>query len=298
MYADNAAINAAGNNKNKTKGVIEMLLCAALWSIGGIFIKLIPFNALAIVGIRSLIAAMTMLIYMLCGKFKFTFTKRALRSGIYMCCLFVFFVVANKLTSAANAIVLQFTSPMFVLLFSAVYKKQRFSGYDIAAVALTMGGIALFFFDKLDGGHLLGNIIAMLAGVFVALIFISCGDSGKDEKMSGILMGHTLAAIVGVPFVFITHCSFDMISIVSLLALGIFQLGIPYILYSFAANSCSPLTCSLLGALEPILNPVWVFIFIGEAPGMYALIGAVIVVVTISVWGIIKSRASYMKKTC
>ena len=125
-----------------------MLLCAAMWSIGGIFIKLIPFGPMPIVGMRSLISALTMLIYMKCGGFKFVFTRRALRSGIYLCCLFVLFVAANKLTTAANAIVLQFASPMFVLLISAVFKKQRFSRADVIAVIITMAGITLFFFDK------------------------------------------------------------------------------------------------------------------------------------------------------
>lgn len=264
-----------------------MLLCAAMWSIGGIFIKLIPFGPMPIVGMRSLISALTMLIYMKCGGFKFVFTRRALRSGIYLCCLFVLFVAANKLTTAANAIVLQFTSPMFVLLISAVFKKQRFSRADVIAVIITMAGITLFFFDKLDTGHLVGNIIAMLAGVFVALIFISCGEAEHNEKMSGILMGHLIASAVGVPFVFITHCTFTLTAALSLVALGVFQMGIPYILYSLATKACSPLTCSLLGALEPILNPLWVFIFTGEAPGSFALIGAGVVIVTISLWSVV-----------
>lgn len=269
---------------SRNRAIFEMLLCAALWSIAGIFIKLIPWNSIVIAGIRSLIAGAVMFVYMRYKRIGFTADRRSMLGGLALCCTLTCFVAANKLTTAANSIVLQFTAPMFIVVFSVLFLKKKFSRSDIFAVVLTMLGISLFFFDQLTPGHLLGNCVAIVAGMAFAGYYMSLEGASESERMSAILMAHGLTFCVSIPFIALEPPELGAAPAICIFILGVVQLGIPYVLLGRASGSCPPLACSLLGAVEPLLNPVWVFIFDGEAPGMWALIGGVVVVVTITVW--------------
>lgn len=268
----------------KRRAIIQMLVCATLWSTGGIFIKLIPWNPFVIAGWRSLVAVGTVLLFLKFGKIKFKFNLRAVLMGALMCLTFLSFVTANKLTTAANAIVLQFTAPLFLLVFSAVVFHEKFRRADLLAVLVTMGGIALFFLDKLDGGFLLGNCIAILAGAFMGGMYLAIGKVDEETRMGGMLLGHIFTAAVGIPVTFFSSTPISTTAILCILGLGVIQLGLPYILLTLSSKNCPPLACSLLGAIEPLLNPVWVFLFNGEAPGFFALVGGVIVIVSITLW--------------
>lgn len=268
----------------RNRAILEMLLCAALWSIAGIFIKLIPWNSIVIAGLRSLIAGLVMFVYMRARGIGFTADRRSLAGGAALCLTLTCFVVANKLTTAANSIVLQFTAPMFIVVFSALFLKKRFSRADVLAVVLTMAGISLFFFDQLTPGHLAGNCVAIFAGMAFACYYMSLEGASESQRMSAILIAHGLTFLVGLPFTFVYPPELSAAPVACILVLGVVQLGIPYVLLGRASGACPPLACSLLGAVEPLLNPVWVFIFDGEAPGLWALIGGVVVVATITIW--------------
>ena len=276
----------------KRKAILLMLLCATLWSTGGIFIKLIPWSPFVIAGWRSLIASGIVLFYFKAWKIKFRFNRRAVLNGLFMCLTFLGFVVANKLTTAANAIVLQFTAPVFLMVFSTVLFHEKFRRADIVAVIFTMVGIALFFLDQLKPGYLMGNCIAILAGASMAGMYLSMGKTDDETRMGGMLLGHLFTALVGIPFTFFTVTQVSTIPILCILALGIVQLGIPYILLALSSRNCPPLACSLLGAVEPLLNPVWVFLFAGEAPGVFALIGGVVVIASVTLWCIWQNKNS------
>lgn len=270
--------------KKENKAIIEMLVCAALWSTAGIFIKLLPWNGFAVAGLRSLIAGLTMAAYMRIKKYRYALNRRTLVSGIFTACVYTCFAVSNKLTTAANAIVLQFTSPVFLVVFSALFLKQRIRRADIAVVVMTLLGIALFFLDQLKPGYLLGNLVAIGAGMFMAGMFMTVGEMEGEERFSAIVTGQFITFLAGLPFIVITRPAFTPGAALSILALGVFQLGISYILYVKASRYCPPLACCLLGAVEPLLNPVWVFLFDGERPGFFALIGSVVVVASVTVW--------------
>lgn len=266
------------------KAMLQMILCASLWSIAGIFIKQIPWNPLVIAGARSLISGIFIFIYLKIKRVRFQFTRSAVISAVLMCCTFVAFVTANKLTTAANAIVLQFTAPVFLLIFSALIFHQKLRRADGIAVFVTLLGIALFFFDQLTPGHLLGNCVAILAGAFMAAMYLAVGNSSPESRLCGMLMGHLLTAIVGLPAAFFSPTPVTGIAVLNIVILGVFQLGLPYLLFALAVEHCPPLACSLLGALEPLLNPIWVFLFDGEAPGIFALFGGVVVIAAVTVW--------------
>lgn len=276
--------------RKKNVAVFEVLLCAALWSVAGIFIKLIPWNAFVIAGLRSLLAGGVAFAYMRARGMRLTVSKRTLLSGGALGCTLLLFCVSNKLTTAANAIVLQFTSPVFIMIISAVFLGKRFSRADIIAVVATLGGISLFFFDQLSGGSIAGNCTALCAGVTFACYYILLGESSEEEKTSGIVIASILTFAVGLPFIFVTKPELSGLPLLYIFILGVFQLGIPYVLLARGSEYCPPLACSLLGALEPLLNPVWVFIFDGEAPGPFALLGGAVVIVTITLWCVYSDR--------
>ena len=268
------------------RGILQMVLCATLWSIAGIFMKFLPWNGFAVASIRSFFAGATIAVFMALSRYRFQLTKRTLISGILSGSVYVCFSLANKLTTAANAIVLQFTSPAFVVLFSAVLYHTKIRKSDIAVVLIVLAGIALFFLDQLSPGNMLGNVFGIFAGVFLAQMFVMVGRGGDDDstRMSGILIAHILTLLIGLPIGIPLTTEVAGIEILYVIILGVFQLGIPYVLYGIASRDCSPLACSLIGMLEPLLNPVWVAIFIGETPGPFALVGAVIIIGTVTWW--------------
>ena len=268
----------------ENKASLEMLLCAALWSIAGILFKLIPWNGFAVAGMRSLVAGITIYVSMRLMGFHYVLNRRTLIAGFFSGCTYLCFTVSNKLTTSANAIVLQFTSPIFIIIYSAVLFGRKPKKQDLAVVLFTLLGISLFFLDQLKPGYLIGNFVAIGAGMFMAGMYVAVGEIEEEERFSGILNGQALTFLAGLPFFIATKPAVTPTELIALLTLGVFQLGLSYVLYVKASKYCPPLACCLLGAIEPLLNPVWVFLFNGEKPGLFALIGAVIVIVSITVW--------------
>ncbi len=266
----------------KNKAIAEILLCAALWSIAGILMKQIPWSGFVIAGFRSLLSGGVMACYMAARRIRLTLDRRSVSGGIAHCATLTLFSLANKATTAANAIVLQFTAPIWLLMLSALLLKKRFRRADYIAVALTFAGIALFFLDGLRAGHMAGDCAALASGLAFGVYYMTLGDSPEEDRMSAVLIGHTLTFLIGAPTALISRPVFSTAALICIFALGVFQLGIPYVLLAHASGWCPPLICALLGALEPLLNPLWVAIFDGEIPGIGALIGGVVVIAAVT----------------
>lgn len=276
---------------NKAVGILEMTVCATLWSIAGLFIKMIDMDPLVIAGGRSLFAILPVVAFMAARRMRFVLTKQSLLSGAFLCALFLAFVGATKNTTAANAIVLQYTAPVFVLLFSVIFLHKKLRLLDVFTVLLTMAGVAVFFLDQMDAGQWLGNLLGIMAGVFMAVMFLAVGEAEKEEKMSGILLGHIFCAAVGLPFALFTANTFDARGVGVLALLGVVQLGIPYILYALATERCSVISCVVIAALEPILNPILVAIFLGERPGALAICAGVFLVAVITAYSVLDGKS-------
>ena len=274
----------------KNKAILEILLCSALWSIAGILMKQIPWSGFVIASLRSLLAGAVMACYMAARRLKLTLNRRSIFGGVALCATMTLFSVANKTTTAANAIVLQFTSPIWILLLSAVFLRKRFRRADLLAVAFTFLGIVLFFYDGLGTGHTGGNLVALGSGLTFGAYYMSLGDCPEEDRMSAVLLAHALTFLVGIPAAVVTRPVFTAPALICLLVLGVFQLGIPYVLLAHASGWCPPLICALLGAVEPLLNPVWVAIFDGEMPGIMALIGGIIVIAAVTALCIYDAR--------
>lgn len=278
-------------NKERV-AILQMLCCAALWSIAGIFIKLVPWNAFAVAGMRSLVAGITVFACMKIMGIDFVLNKKTVVAGIFSACTYLCFVSANKLTTAANAIVLQFTCPVFIVIYEAILFGKKVRRQDLTVVVFTLLGIALFFFDQLEGGYIIGNIVAIIAGMFMAGMYVSVGELPVDQRFSGVLNGQVITFFVGLPFFLLTEPVITVGAVSSIIILGVFQLGLAYVLYVKSSKYCPPLACCLLGAVEPLLNPIWVLIFDGEKPGLFAFIGGIIVIVSITLWCIFGKEQS------
>lgn len=277
-------------NKQRRAAIAQMVVCAILWSTAGILIKLVDWNPFVIAGYRGLFAAVTVGVYMAVTKHKPVVTKDVLISAFFLAATFFCFVASNKMTSAANAIVLQFTSPIFITVFSAVFFRQRYSASDYLTVFLTFCGIAVFFLSGLGQGRTAGNLVGVLAGIFMAGMYLSVGRTDSSQKMSGILFGQVLTAVIGIPFSFFAKWSPSPVDFIYVAVLGIIQIGIPYILLACAIVHCPPLSCSLIGALEPLLNPIWVLIFNGERPDILSAVGGVIVIGAVTAQCILQDK--------
>lgn len=260
------------------KAIFYLIIASVLWSTGGMLIKLVDWNPVAIAGTRSGVAALVMLLYV--RKPKFTKSKAQIAGAFFYMMMVILFVVANKLTTAANVILLQYTAPIWVALLGAWVLKEKTRRVDWLAIAAVMGGMVLFFLGDLGGGALLGNLISIVSGVLLALtvIFLRLQKDGSQIEMT--LLGNILTFLVSIPF--IMQSVPDSRSIVGIILLGVFQLGISYTLFSIAVRHVTALEAILIPVIEPILNPVWVFLATGERPGGLALVGGLIVVLAVT----------------
>ncbi len=275
-------------NRNNV-GIYLVLIAAALFSLGGLCIKMVPWSPLAINGARSLISVMVLAAYLKIIKHKIVVNKAVLFGAICMTGTTSLYCAANKLTTAANAIVLQFTAPIFVILLMWLLKNEKPRKLDILACVVVFLGIICFFIDGLLVGNMLGNFIAVLSGVCYAGVFMMNSFEASDA-ISSVFLGHALSALTGIGFVF-GETDFSGQTITGILLLGIFQMAIAYIFMSKGLEQVSAISASLTTAIEPILNPLLVAFFWGEVVSPLSLVGAAVVVTGVIGYNLIKIKS-------
>lgn len=268
------------------KGIIAVIIASAMWSTGGIFIKMVDWNPVAISGIRSLIAALVLLAYI--KKPKITKSKPQIFGAISYALTVILFVIANKLTTAANVILLQYTAPIFVAILGIWLLKEKIHWYDIIAILVVFFGMILFFIDNVSAGNVIGNILAIFTGLTLACTTIALKLQKEGSAIETTLLGNILTFVVAVPFIFTSIP--DLKSLFIIVIMGVFQLGVPYIFYTYAIERLTAMEAILITVIEPLLNPLWVYIFDGEKPGSYAIIGGIIVIIAVV------SRSIYISK--
>ncbi|MDR3539375.1 MAG: DMT family transporter [Desulfosporosinus sp.] len=271
--------NSSSYSRERHKALLLLVVTAILWSLGGILIKSVNANPLAIAGTRSAIATVVLLLVL--KKPKFTWSFAQIGAAFAYAATTILFVAATKITTAANAIFLQSTAPIYVALLSAWLLKEKIKLQDWITVFIVMSGMVLFFLDNLSTTGIFGNVIAATSGISFALFAIFMRMQKDGSPLESILLGNLLTAAIGLPF--LSRSLPNASGWVCLVILGIVQLGIPYILYSKAIKHVTALEAILIPVIEPLLNPVWVFLMLGEAPGPLALIGGVIVLAAITV---------------
>lgn len=264
------------DKKMKMRGTILVLISAILFSLGGILIKKIPWSPEAINGIRSIPAFIVILIYMKSIGHKFKFNKTVLFGAFCNFLMSLTFVMATKYTSAGNAIALQFTEPMFLILILWLFFHKKPSKLALFTCAIAIIGIGFFFVEELSAKSLPGNLLAIFSGCTYAVVFMLKTFKNSDFE-SSLLISFVLGAVVGIPnYMGETEHSISIYMLV--LALGVLQFALAFIFLSKGLDYVSPVTASLTSTIEPILNPILVAIFYGEMLGIYSIIGAVLVI--------------------
>ena len=275
----------------RSKGTFYVLIAAMLFSLGGLCIKLVPWSPLAINGTRNLISAIIIGVYLKIIGHKIVINPAVLFGAVCMSATTTLYTIANKLTTAANTIVLQFTAPVFVIFLMWMFFKERPKRVDIIASIMVFVGIIFFFVDGLSAGNMLGNVIAVLSGVGYAGVFMM-NSFKKSDSLSSIFLGQALSAVTGIWFLFGEN-DFGVTAIGGILVLGVFQLAVAYMFMAKGLEEVNAVTASLTTAIEPILNPILVAIFYHETITPLSFVGAVIVIAGIvgyNLWKAMKSE--------
>ena len=270
---------------SRKNAILMLLFAGVLWSLGGLLIKSIPWHPLAISGLRGGIAAIVIYAFSKDRKIIITYEK------LFAACLYTLvvtlFVVANKLTTAGNAILLQYTAPVYVALFGYMFLGEKSTFIDWITIFILLGGLTLFFLDDLSFDGYLGNALAILSGMSFAALTISLRKQKNHNPSDSILLGNILTLIIGLPLI-ISETSFNLHSIILILILGIIQLGVPYILYTTAIKHVTALDAIIFPVVEPILNPILVFFILGETLGPWAFLGGALVLGSVVLRGLLK----------
>ena len=270
--------------KTRWQSALFVFLASVCFSTGGLFIKMIPWSALSINGARNLIGACVIGFYLLLTRKKIVLSGRVLIGALSMIGVTTLFAVSNKLTTAANAIVLQFTAPVFVILLMAAIYGQRPDRADIITCFAVLLGVVLFFVDGIRAGNLLGNVTAVLSGICYAGVFMM-NTGKKADAISSCFIGQLAAGVIFAPLC-IRETDFSVPVLSAVLALGVIQVGGAYILFSIGIRHTPAVTASLITGMEPILNPLLVAAFYGEPVSALSVAGCVIVVCSILLYNL------------
>jgi len=265
-------------NTAHRKGLAAIIVAAILWSTGGVLIKLTSLNAIQLSSIRSLFAALTFLVIF--RKRAIIINKAGLINAVFYAGILILFVSATKMTTAANAIFLQYTAPIYVLIFEPIINKTKYEKINIISSLFCFLGMGLFFFDQLTPGHLIGNILALISGVAFALFLLGVRKNSDEYQYSTVFYGNILITLIGLYSIGSIH-SIVPRDIIFTIYLGVFQIGIAYAFFNFGLLKVLAIEASLISMVEPILNPVWVMIWYGEKPGNFAITGGAIIILSI-----------------
>jgi len=266
----------------RSRAAILLVLCAVLWSTGGLLIKWIAWPALAVAGMRSAIAAIVLLCVLREWRpcWSWWLGSGALAGAASM----LGFVVATKLTTAANAIFLVYTAPLYVALLSPWVLHEPIRRGDWLTLLRAVLGLGCFCVEQLTLAGWVGNLCALGSGLATAWLVVCLRKHAATSPLSTLLLANVLVAVVGVPWM--VAAMPDAVSWGLLLIAGVGQLGLPLVLYGKAIPHVRALEAVLIPVLEPVLNPVWVLVFVGEAPSGWALLGGVMVLGAVTARGL------------
>ncbi len=276
------------NQNSRFPPIALVVLAVLLWSSGGLFIKLTTLDAFSVNAGRSLLAAITVAVFTYKKGLRldwFTLLSSFLYAGTLTC-----FVYANKNTTAANAIFLQYTAPVYILILAPFILKEKFRFSDLITVVICLAGMSLFFLEPQNAANTLatnvfwGNVAALVSGLFFGLYFILLRHPKSLQKNPAlsVFYGNIIIVLLMIPLLIQNPPQPTANDYLAILFLGIFQIGVAYILFTNGiARGVRSLDASIIGFIEPLLNPVWVFLFIGERPSLWAILGGAIIIIAV-----------------
>lgn len=267
-------------------GAAAMVVCAFLWSTAGLFIKLIDWNPFWIAGVRSLIAGVFLLAVV--RTFRLRWSWPLVAGAVANAVCMILFVLANKMTTSANAILIQYWAPVATAVLGVLVLKERLHGEQAAALVATMGGLVLLFADKLGPGALWGNLAALASGLAFSLMFLFTRMQKDGAPLQSLMLSHFLcaAAALGIA-VFQPVPALTPGSLGAILALGVGQIGLAAVFFSYGIKRVSAVTANLLAVIEPVFNPVWVLLVLGEVPSGWTLVGGALILGSVTIASVI-----------
>jgi drug/metabolite transporter (DMT)-like permease len=271
--------------------LLLVLAAAIIWSTGGLFIKWTTLSGLELSFGRSLLAAITVAIFT--RREGFGLNRVTALAAILYAALLLLFVLATKETTAANAIFLQYTAPLYVLVLEPIFYKEKFRQRDLLTVIFCVIGMSLFFVGKLRPQDVTGNILALASGVCFASYFLLLRHSSSRDvnRASSVIYGNLLVVLIAAPAGLKALPNINLHDALSVVYLGVVQIGVAYTLFTLGmARGIRSLDAGIVGYIEPVLNPVWVFLVIGEQPSKWALIGGAIIVGAVVVHTTLKAK--------
>jgi len=268
----------------KVSPLLYVLAAAILWSTGGLFIKWTQLSGLELSFYRSFFALL--IVAFVTRREGFGLNKVSAAASLLYAVLIILFVLATKKTTAANAIFLQYTAPVYLLIFEPLVYKEKFRLRDLITVLVCIGGMTLFFVGKLRPEDVVGNFLALASGVCFAAYFLLLRHSTARlvNRASSAIYGNLLVVLVTAPWGLAALTSLDRHDTLSVIYLGVIQIGLAYTLFTVAmARGVRSLDAGIIGYAEPVLNPIWVFLVLGEKPSEWALLGGAIIIVAVIV---------------
>ena len=286
-------MNSTTLKKQQLAGQGAILVSAFLMSTNGLFIKLLPWHPVTMAGMRSLVAVVFLLILR-----KISPPPKGTRNPpfplfaaaiLFSATIFTFFI-ANKLTTSANAIMLQYGAPVWGALLGWLLIKEKPHWEHWVALVLVLGGLALIFRDGLGSLAFLGDAIAVLCGIVFGAhsVFLRMLKNGNPGD--AMLLAHVICALIGLPFIILYPPSFTISSVLSILYMGIFQIGLASLLFAYGLKVISAVEALLIDSVEPMLNPLWVLLVTREKPTLAALAGGISIITAVIFSSIIGLR--------
>lgn len=262
-------------DRNETiKGYLAILATALLWSTGGLFIKLIPWSALSINSARCVVSLGVKTIQR--KGFRLNLNRLTILAAVCFFCTTLFFSLANKYTTAANAILLQYAYPFFLMAYTWIFQKRRPLLRDLLTSLVIVAGIFLCCFDNLAAGGMLGILFGILSGISFSLYFF-VNSYPECHTSDANCLGFILGIVVGLPWL-VRETVFTFDILLYIVILGAFQLGLAYVIFEYGIKRVPPINAAFVAAIEPIASPIWVAVFYGEKMGPLAIIGGILVI--------------------
>ncbi|HEV8369257.1 MAG TPA: EamA family transporter [Pyrinomonadaceae bacterium] len=275
----------------KFSPLLYVLAAALLWSTGGLFIKWTKLSGLELSFYRSFFAIFVVAFFT--RHEGFGLNKVSAAASILYAVLLILFVLATKQTTAANAIFLQYTAPVYLLIFEPLFYKEKFRLRDLITVLVCVSGMTLFFVGKLRPEDVSGNLLALASGLCFAIYFLLLRHSKARlvNRASSVIYGNLLAVVITAPWGLSALSQLDRHDIFSVVYLGVVQLGLAYTLFTLAmARGVRSIDAGIICYIEPVLNPVWVFLVLREKPSQWALLGGAIIIVAVIVHMLLDAR--------
>jgi drug/metabolite transporter, DME family len=284
-------VQKTSSSSAKFSPLLFVIAAAVLWSTGGLFIKWTSLSGLELSFGRSLLAAITVAIFT--RHEGFGLNKVTALASVLYAALLLLFVLATKETTAANAIFLQYTAPVYLLILEPLLYKEKFRSRDLITVTLCVIGMSLFFVGKLRPQDVTGNLMALASGFCFACYFLLLRHSKSRavNRASSVIYGNLLVVLIAAPVGLKALPRMSMHDALSVLYLGVVQIGLAYTLFTVAmARGVRSLDAGIIGYVEPVLNPIWVFLVLGEQPSGWALLGGSIIVVAVVCHTLIEAK--------